>query len=116
MCRFEDEQEISAVLDLAYEIGNLTIVCEEVDKILCSPYAIDDNLSRIVNYGRHRQIDLITCARRAADVHGSLRASVDEIVTFNQKEKNDLKYLEDRGFNADEIASLEKYQNIILSQ
>lgn len=116
ICRFTDDDEVSALLSFAYELGNLTLVCEEVDKILCSPNWIDDNLYALINFGRHRQVDLICCARRAGDVHRTLRASVDEIVTFNQKESKDLDYLEERGFNRTEVASLEKYNKIIIQQ
>lgn len=116
ICRFTDDDEVSALLNFAYELGNVTIVCEEVDKILCSPNWIDDNLYALINYGRHRQIDLICCARRAGDVHRTLRAASDEIVTFNQKESRDLDYLEERGFNRNEVSNLEKYQNIIIQQ
>lgn len=116
VCRFTDDDEVSALLTFAYELGDLTIVCEEVDKLLCSPNWIDDNLYNIINYGRHRKIDLISCARRAGDVHRTLRAASDEIVTFNQKESRDLDYLEERGFNRNEVANLEKYQSIIIQQ
>jgi hypothetical protein len=104
------------VLDFCFELGEVTLVCEEVDKILCSAYFINDGLSKLINYGRHRKVDLICCARRAGDVHMQLRAGVDEIITFNQKEPRDLKYLEERGFNADEVASLEPFNHLSIIQ
>lgn len=94
----------------------MTLVCEEVDKMLCSPNFINEHLYSIISFGRHRQIDLICCARRAADVHRVLRAAVDEIVTFNQKEKDDLKYLEERGFDPEQVASLERFKHLSIQQ
>ena len=116
ICRFTDDDEISALLAFGYELGDVTIVAEEVDKVLCSPNWMDENLYNIINYGRHRRIDLFCCARRAGDVHRTLRAASDEIVTFNQKESRDLDYLEERGFDRNEVANLEKYHNIIIHQ
>ena len=81
ICRFEDDDEVSALLSFAYELGKVTVVAEEVDKTLCSPNSIDQSLYDIINYGRHRQIDMFCCARRAGDVHACRDVVVADFVS-----------------------------------
>lgn len=115
ICRFEDAAdgwtETEAALEFAYELGNVTVAIDEVDKI-CSASAISPALSRIINYGRHKDIDLVTCARRPARVNRDLTSNADSIVSFKVQEPNDLKYLQEFGFSDSVLKGLAKYEYV----
>lgn len=113
ICRFEDAgegwKETEAALEFVYELGNVTLAIDEVDKI-CSASVISPALARIINYGRHKGIDLITCARRPARVNRDLTSNADAVICFRVQEPNDLKYLSEFGFTDSVLKSLPKYE------
>lgn len=90
-------QDIS--IDLAYLLrcawiaSDCTIVIDEIDQV-SSPTSIPFQLARMIRYGRHRGLHLIAASRRAAEVPRTLTSQADELISFNQTEPNDVKYIE----------------------
>lgn len=78
----------------AYCMNNMTLVLEEVDKI-SDPSFMSEGFQELINYGRHKKIDIIAASRRAHCVPRDLTANADVIVSFFQQEPRDVKYITD---------------------
>lgn len=91
---FRGEVEFDSIFATACEMQNVVVVFDEIDMV-CSPYGIDDNLNRIIQYGRHLNVGLIGASRRPANVHRNLTSQAMEIICFNIQEPRDLKYIAD---------------------
>lgn len=92
--QIEIEQHFEFFSRIAFEVKNYTLVIEEVD-IVSSAAKMPVGLKKIINYGRHNAINLLALSRRAHMVPRDLTANADAIVTFNQHEPRDIKYLSD---------------------
>ena len=77
---------------VAYEVGNLTLVCEEVDFYITAAHA-PRPFSRLVRYGRHRGVAMVCISRRPPDLWRNLTAQADRIFCFRTIEPRDIKYL-----------------------
>jgi hypothetical protein len=73
---------------------DMTLLAEEID-IVSSASEIPEGLRKIINYGRHRGISIIALSRRAHRIPRDLTANADQIISFNQNEPRDIKYLSD---------------------
>ena len=109
ICRFQDKDEIFAAIELAWELGNCTLLAEEVS-IICRPNWIDENLEKITLFGRHRNVSLVATTQRPALVHRSITAIAEKIVAFRHEETSDLEYLKDRGFDPEQVRMLDRLQ------
>jgi hypothetical protein len=112
LCQFVDDEIFSQtenVLKFCYELGDLDLVIDEVDKI-CSSSFISPALWKILNYGRHKKINVYCCARRPARVSRDLTSISDEVVCFKTSEPVDLKYLSELGFDPGALKNLELFE------
>jgi len=99
-----------ALLDLAYEFPRSLVVVEETS-LYARPTYLPNEIARLVRYGRHREIDQIYIARRPSEVHRDLTAQADLVVSFEQREPRDVKYLRDvAGEEAERVQMLPKYK------
>lgn len=103
-----------ALMDLAYEFPRSLIVVEETS-LYARPTFLPNEIAKLVRYGRHREINQIYIARRPSEVHRDLTAQADLIITFEQREPRDVKYLRDvaSGDGAErveDVQSLPKYK------
>ena len=93
---FRDAGQIAPIFDAlcqwVYEVGNMAFVVEELSFFAGASFA-PEPLATIIRCGRHRNIDLIATAQRAADVPKVLIALANQAVIFNQSEPNSLDYL-----------------------
>lgn len=90
--RCADLQDMLELAGVVYELTNICLVVEETS-FYCSSSALPDELSQLVRYGRHRQIDQFYVSRRPAEIARDLTAQSDLIVSFTQSEPRDLDYL-----------------------
>ena len=98
---------------LVFYLKNCSVIVEEAS-IYCSPYGINPNFKKILNYGRHRNINLIAVARRSSELHRDITAQSDFIVSFKQSEHLDLKLLATVDERADQLNSLKEYEYLVL--
>lgn len=112
--RLSSDEQIDALFITCWLLGNLTIIGEEID-LYCSAYAINNNLEKIIKYGRHRNINLIAISRRPAEVSRLISAQADEVYIFKTMEPRDLQYFSTFGVSASNLTSLKDYQNIHLT-
>lgn len=103
----DDNLELMA---LAYEFPRCLVVVEETS-LYARPTYLPNEIARFVRYGRHREIDQIYIARRPSEVNRDLTAQADIVVSFEQREPRDVKYLRDvAGEAAEQVQNLPKYK------
>jgi hypothetical protein len=90
-----------------------TIVVDEVSKF-CNPNFINEDLKRIINYGRHWSQNLVMAARRSAEVHRDVTAQADVIVSFRQTERRDITKMSEVFNEAERLPELEKGQFVVI--
>jgi DNA helicase HerA-like ATPase len=109
-----DDEETMHLLAVAFEVPSIMIVLEEAS-LYCDPYRLPDEISRIIRYGRKREIDMIIIARRPSEINRELTAQSDIVVSFKQMEPIDVSYLRARGGKeADAVQSLPPFKVIVL--
>lgn len=111
--RPESDNDVSELFGMVFDLGSCSLVVEEAS-LYCNPYKIDDSFKKILNYGRHRRINLVAIARRASELHRDITAQSDFIISFRQTEKRDIYTLQSVDEKAEELTTLEKYQYKIL--
>ncbi len=80
--------------EICNNVAGYTVVIEEVD-YFASAGVMPEGLQKLINYGRHHAINILALSRRAHKVPRDLTANADVIITFNQQEPRDVKYLTD---------------------
>lgn len=112
-----DELHFASLLKAAYMAGDMTLVIEEIDNH-CSAQYTPPALKIIVDYGRHRSLDIVWLTRNLPDVSRKLTSQTDLWVLFKQSEPLYLKKLGERF--SDEVVSavesLPKFRYVILDQ
>lgn len=99
-----------ALMDLAYEFPRSLVVVEETS-LYARPSFLPKELAQLVRYGRHREINQIYIARRPSEVHRDLTAQADLVVSFQQREPRDVKYLREvAGEEAEQVQNLPRYK------
>jgi hypothetical protein len=101
------EEEIEEVSRLIYARGHLCFACEEVP-LYTYPGYMPPRLGKLIRTGRHRHIDIVWTAQRAAEAPKTLTALTDIWILFSQVEPRDLGALADRCGReiADRVAAL----------
>lgn len=94
--------------EICFRVQNYTLAIEEID-LVSSAGVMPSGLKKIINYGRHNAINLLAISRRAHMVPRDLTANADLIVSFNQQEPRDVKYLTDyMGEAGEKVRDLKK--------
>lgn len=108
--RVLDVLENLELMDYAFEFPGTLIVVEETS-LYTKSHFLPTEIAKLVRYGRHRSIDQIYVARRPSEVSRDLTAQADLIVSFQQQEPRDIKYLRDvAGEEAEQVKHLPKYK------
>ena len=109
ICRPRDDEMVREFFHTVRHAVNVTAMVEEADRY-CSPYNIQEDLGWSINYGRQFGQTLIGCARRAAAVSRTWTANADWIVAHQTQEPNDLAYLAEYGFIAENLKTLPPFE------
>lgn len=88
-----------------YPLGNITFVIEEIDFYMTANNIASD-LSYIIKYGRHYNINILGIARRTQEVNRLLTSQANRIWVSRMQEVADVTYFQKLGFDADEIRNL----------
>lgn len=114
VCRFTTDDEQRRLFQLAWDLGHLTLLAEEVDWYAPpsrpAKGSAAEKFLELLKYGRHRDLSIIGVSRRPAEITRMLTSQADEIVSFQQTEPGDLKYLQKYGFRPEELAALGEFQ------
>ncbi|MBI4847552.1 MAG: ATP-binding protein [Nitrospirae bacterium] len=101
--------DFSIICEIAIRLKNVMLIIDEVD-FFDSPRVQDKNFKRVIHYGRHYNIDLVTTSRRPANISRDLTSQTDEFYVFRVTEKRDLEYFENLSSELPElIRGLPKY-------
>ncbi len=107
---WRDAEPMEWCCRFSYALGNLALIIEEVDAFTGAnmyPRALGD----MINFGRHRNVDLIVSARRAALVPRLLTSQASDFVLFNMTEVRDIKWVgETLGESMDRLRDLQRGQ------
>ncbi len=106
------DHEAEAFFKLMVDLGEggqegMTCVVDETSKF-CSPSSIDDNLARMIRYGRHWGQNLMFVSRRPQEVHRDVTAQADCLVVFSMAENRDVDYIEKRHEDGELVRGLSK--------
>jgi hypothetical protein len=95
----------------AYKMNSFTFCVDEVDMFYNVHTSDKSNINKIIQYGRHNLIDLITTSRRPANIGRNLTAMTDIFYFSRLTEPADLKYFKDIGGEryVDTLQILDKY-------
>lgn len=88
-----EEEEFNLLCKIAIEHKDLLLILDEVDTF-DSPHRQSKEFKRIIHYGRHFNIDLITTSRRPHNVSRDLTSQTEIFHIFKVIEQRDLKYFE----------------------
>lgn len=97
----------------------LTIVLDEAHDIFLSKdlYRAKEPLTRLVRFGRQKEIDVIMISQRTKDIPPDIRTQFDGLISFRQSLDADVKAIEERGWpGAEEIKSLPDRHFRVLGQ
>jgi len=81
--------------ELVYKMKSLTFVVDEVDMFFDTRATSKNSLYKIIHYGRHSQIDLISTSRRPANISRNLTSQTDLFYFSKLREPTDKKYIKD---------------------
>ena len=108
--RLEQKEESLQILRLSYLLSDALIVIDEAS-LYSSANFMPDEISRLVRFGRHKQLSLFFVARRASELPRDITANSDIVVSFRQQEPRDKEYLMslfgEKALNVDRLAQYE---------
>lgn len=81
--------------ELVYKMKSLTFVVDEVDMFFDTKATSKNPLYKLIHYGRHNEIDIITTSRRPANISRNLTSQTDIFYFSKLREPNDKKYVKD---------------------
>lgn len=108
--RFDNQEEYEYALEVAYAVGDLLLVIEEITHF-ANERSIDKSLDSIIRFGRHQNVSLLSVTQRCANIPRLLTSQMDIIISFKQTEPRDIEYLyKTVGSEAFELSELGEYK------
>lgn len=89
---YNDEDFFNKVCEVAYLHEDFIFFIDEIDQNAGATFC-PKGLKKIVNYGRHKNIELICTARSPAEIPKMLIGQMTDLYMFRIIEPNHLKYL-----------------------
>jgi len=88
----EEEEYLNKVVSILFSRSIPTIIVLDEVSYYSSPVKCQSWLSKVIRYGRHYNIGLIACARRASETARELSAQTTEVYIFRTIEPIDIRY------------------------
>lgn len=76
--------------EAAFAIGDCTYVCEEASTLFDRRANLAPWMRDLIFVGRHRAVNMIFVAQRAASIPIDVRSQADRVISFAQHERDDL--------------------------
>lgn len=107
-----EQKEFSLLCEIAIRHKDVMLVVDEVD-FFDTPQCKDHVFKKVIHYGRHTKIDLVTTSRRPANISRDLTSQTDEFYIFRMHEKRDLDYFHELNSELpDKIKDLQQFSYI----
>ncbi len=106
-----DIDDAEKLAELVYKLKNITFIIDEIDMFFDTRTNKKSFFNKLVQYGRHFQIDIITTSRRPANISRNLTALTDIFYFSRLREPTDKIYIKNLLGTAymEEVANLEKF-------
>lgn len=108
-----DDSDCINFINFALHFGRVALIFEEAHLMYIGKVhnKIEANLRKIVNVGRHYELDCIFVTQVPYQIDKSVRAQFQFITSFRQSEPSDIQYLAKKDHRASEIVpELEQYK------
>ncbi len=98
-CRLElvvnglDEENFDELAALVYKMKNMCFLVDEIDMFAPPTMTHKKYFYKLIHYGRHNQIDIVTTSRRSANISRNLTSQTDVTLYSRVREPNDKKYI-----------------------
>lgn len=96
ICYYPEEEDIkfifSTVCKMIYELGDINFIIEEVGRFVTA-LSFPISFDKLIRGSRHRNVNIIGITQRATDVPRIVRSQATKIISFQQIEPKDIKYL-----------------------
>lgn len=89
------ESDFQTICTAVWEVGNLTLVVEELP-MLSQPNYVPARFDRIIRTGRHRSINILYTGQRLSECPRRVTAATDVFVLFSHTEPRDLDAIAER--------------------
>jgi hypothetical protein len=86
----DDFEELATLVN---KMKNITFVIDEIDMFFDTRADKKSQMYKMVHYGRHNKIDIITTSRRPANISRNLTSQTDVFYFSRLREPNDKKYI-----------------------
>lgn len=90
-----DEESFEELAALVYKMRNICFLVDEIDMFAPPSMTRKASFYKLIHYGRHNQIDIITTSRRSANISRNLTSQTDVVIYSRVREPNDKKYIKD---------------------
>lgn len=90
-----DNESFIELAEIVAKMKKVCFVVDEVDMFFDTRATNKNIMYKIVHYGRHNQIDLITTSRRPANISRNLTSQTDIFYISRLREPADKKYIKD---------------------
>ena len=107
---FDDTFEELA--EIVSKMKDITFVVDEIDMFFDTRTSNKSFMYKLVHYGRHNEIDLITTSRRPANISRNLTSQTDIFYFSRLREPHDKKYIKDAVGSefVEVVENLEKFE------
>lgn len=110
-CKTTDPRDVQYMFAGAFAVRRCSVILEEASTII--PPSMDllapenRGAADMVYRGRHPEVSMVCVAQRATTIHVGIRSQCNRLITFNQTEGSDVKWLQDAtGHNMDAVRTL----------
>jgi hypothetical protein len=89
------EKDFSVICTAIYEVGNCTLVVEELP-MLSQPNYVPRRFDRLIRLGRHRSVNILYTGQRLSECPRRVTAATDVFILFSHTEPRDLDAIAER--------------------
>lgn len=113
---YESEETVNQVCRIAFELGDVMLVIEEV-WLFSNPHKIPDQFKNCLLLGRHQNLAMFFTSQRPGETHKTIISQCNHIFAGQIHEKNDLTYVKSfLGNRVDELSSIPVHSFLYFSQ
>jgi hypothetical protein len=103
------QENFEKLAQTVYQMKNMTFCIDEIDMFYNAYTSNNSYINKIIQYGRHYLIDVITTSRRPANIGRNLTAMSDMFYFTRITEPRDIKYIKE---TKDDESFLKKIQEL----